>query len=237
MTQVAAGLRSHEWSETGIAVLQSLPPWIVAAGVGLLLLFFGRKLYWLLLGAVGFALGFGLLAQFVATSTSWAPWLAGLVGGLAGVIAAFFVQGALLAVVGALLGAICALLAMSMWGSVPPEVLIVVAIVGAVLGAIVLRKVFFAAVIVATALAGSGILMETFTQVMVQQAGTEMPGWLWNVVAPGPGRTILFVGVGALGILYQSTRSGKDQAGLRKRKRRLKEDVRRLERARSAATE
>ena len=234
MNQLFASLRSQELPDAGMAVVQSLPPWVVAAGLGLLLLFFGRKLYWLLLGAVGFGLGFGLLNQFVATSTSWAPWLAGLVGGLAGVLAAFFVQGALLAVVGALLGAICALMAISMWGTVPPVVLLVVAVVGAILGAVVLRKVFFAAVIVATSLAGGGLLMEAFTQVIILQMGAAIPGWLWNVVMPGPGRTVLFGVLVLVGVIYQSTRK-RDDAGLRKRKRRLEKDVRRLEQARRRA--
>lgn len=238
-----ATIRSVEIAESSVAALQSLPPWIGVAGVGVLLLLFGRKLYWLLLGAVGFVFGFGLLSQFVATSTSWAPWVAGLAGGIVGILAAFFVQGALLAVVGALLGAMGALVAVSMWGTVSPIAAIVVAVVGAILGAVVLRKVFFGALIVATSLAGAGLLMETLTQMMARWAKADsagdLPGWLWNLALPGPEHTVLFVVLVAIGIVYQASgkNRSREEQKLRTKKRRLEKDVERLSRAKRAAAD
>jgi uncharacterized membrane protein YuzA (DUF378 family) len=59
--------------------------------VGAILLFFGRRLFWLFVGAVGFLSGFELAEQLFGVEPGWVAFAVGLlVGGAAAVLAMFF---------------------------------------------------------------------------------------------------------------------------------------------------
>lgn len=225
----------------GEEILQTVPPWFLVAAAGVVLLLFGRRLYWALLGLVGFALGFSVLTQFVASATSWAPWLAGIVGGALGIAAAVLVQGALLAVVGAVLGAFAALVAVSML--VPtvmpdsPVFMLVAAILGAIAGSIMLRKLFFATLILVTSLSGARLVIETLTHLVSGAAGNGLPMWAWDLAMPGPLRTALFAGLVIVGVVFQASGNRKDkkERRLRKQKKQLERDVKRLRKERQGS--
>lgn len=67
-----------------------LPPAIEAA-IGVLLILFGRRLYWFFTGLVGFFIGFTLAHQLLPIGPAWlAPVLAVLVGAVAAFLAVGF---------------------------------------------------------------------------------------------------------------------------------------------------
>lgn len=60
--------------------------------VGAALLLFGRKLYWLFVGGVGFIAGFQIATYLLQGRTDWVILLIALGAGLLGILAAFFLQ-------------------------------------------------------------------------------------------------------------------------------------------------
>ena len=60
--------------------------------IGILLLAFGRRLFWFFVGAVGFVSGFELARQLFAQQPYAVSWGIGLLCGLAGILLAFIFQ-------------------------------------------------------------------------------------------------------------------------------------------------
>src|SRR5262245_24203633 len=84
----------------GISILRIL--------AGLLLLFFGRRLFWLFVGIIGFVAGMTFGAQFFAGQPEWVVLLIAIVCGLIGIVIAVFLQRFAVAVAGFLAGALFA---------------------------------------------------------------------------------------------------------------------------------
>ena len=66
--------------------------YIIEALVGVGLLAFGRKLFWLFVAGVGFAAGLALTAALFKTSPAWEVLLIAFGAGLAGALLAVFLQ-------------------------------------------------------------------------------------------------------------------------------------------------
>src|SRR5690348_12988135 len=66
-------------------------PFLPSIVVGLLLLFLGRKLFWLFVGAVGFLVGVEVAATLFPHQPDWSL-IVGLILGLIGAVIAIFVQ-------------------------------------------------------------------------------------------------------------------------------------------------
>ncbi len=60
--------------------------------IGLALLLFGRKLFWLFVGGIGFIVGFQIAAQALQTQPDWVILLIALGAGLLGVVLSIFLQ-------------------------------------------------------------------------------------------------------------------------------------------------
>jgi hypothetical protein len=60
--------------------------------IGIVLLTLGRRLFWLFVAGVGFAVGLQLAQQYLGTQPPWAWWLIALLGGLIGAMLAVFFQ-------------------------------------------------------------------------------------------------------------------------------------------------
>ena len=81
----------------------ALDLWLPVA-LGLVLILFGRRLFWLLLATLGFLVAFELVTEFAADTPAPLVWvLAGGVG-VAGAVAAIFLQKVAVAVAGFLCG-------------------------------------------------------------------------------------------------------------------------------------
>ena len=72
--------------------------------VGLLLLLFGRRLFWLFIAGLGFVVGARLASDVFAFEPQWMVLLTAISLGLAGLLLAVFLQGVVVAICGFLAG-------------------------------------------------------------------------------------------------------------------------------------
>lgn len=139
-----------------------LSPLLLAAA-GLLLLLAGRRLYWLFVGILGAVAGLWVADAVLGLQSGTASLVAALAAGLSGAILAVLVQKVIVAVLGGLAG---------LWGvavlldSVPlpsdlphPDLVrLVLLAVGAVVGALLAARLFEAALMILSSLAGAALL-------------------------------------------------------------------------------
>jgi len=153
--------------------------------LGLVLLAFGRKVFWLLVAATGFAVGWSLTEYFVGDVPEHVPLIAGIAIGLLGAFIAVIAQKIAILLGGFLAGGYAAMIllqnilpSLSTPGWIP-------FVIGGILGALLLKKVFEWTLIVLTSIVG-GI----FVLVGFQGIETVQP--------------IYVLLLAALGVLFQS---------------------------------
>jgi hypothetical protein len=130
---------------------------IVLAVLGVALLVLGRKLFWLFVGAVGFAAGLQAVQLFLSPQPFWVLWAAGLVCGVIGAVLALFFQKLAIGVGGFVAGSTLALHLTIMMDYHPG---VLVTVIGGVLGAVALYLLFDWALIILSSLVGAGLLIE-----------------------------------------------------------------------------
>ncbi|EDY18690.1 hypothetical protein CfE428DRAFT_3727 [Chthoniobacter flavus Ellin428] len=140
--------------------LASLPP-VAALGVGLVLLFFGRKLFWLFVGAVGFVVGLEAATVLFPHQPDWAL-IAGLILGLIGAIIAIFVQKMAIGIAGFLSGGYFLMTALRSWELQSPESSWVSFLIGGVIGALLMYVVFNWALIILSSISGAHLIIHPF---------------------------------------------------------------------------
>jgi hypothetical protein len=158
---------------------------IVGALIGAVILFFGRKLFWLCVAAVGFAAGVEIAPHLVHEPSPLLALAVALVLGLIGALLALFLQKVAIAVLGFLAGGKLA-------GSIAGAFFVhyaqystVIFVIGGVVGAILLLALFDWALIVVSSLIGAHLIQSA-------------------IVLPASGSTIVFIGLAVLGILVQA---------------------------------
>lgn len=137
---------------------------VIPIVVGTLLLLFGRKLYWLALGALGFFLGLTLAERNLEASGQTELIVAG-VAGVAGVVFAYVAEKLAVTLGGFAIGAVLAYYLAQPYAEQLSYQIWFVVLVGALLGICFAAFVFKAAVIVVSALVGAllvtrGLLLE-----------------------------------------------------------------------------
>jgi uncharacterized protein DUF4203 len=173
-----------------MAVANPFPPThfsvaIVGALIGVVILLFGRKLFWLCVAAVGFAAGVEIAPHLVHEPSPLLALTVALVLGLIGALLALFLQKIAIAVLGFLAGGKLA-------GAIAAAFFVHYAqnstfifLVGGVVGAILLLMLFDWALIVVSSLIGAHLIQST-------------------IVLPPSGATIVFIGLTILGIVVQA---------------------------------
>ena len=173
-----------------MALQNPLPPVhfsvaIVGALIGIVILFFGRKLFWLCVAAVGFAAGVELGPHLVHEPSPLLALIIALALGLIGALLALFLQKIAIAVLGFLAGGKLA-------GAIAAAFLVqyaqystVIFIAGGIIGAILLLVLFDWALIIVSSLIGAHLIQSA-------------------IVLPPSGSTIVFIGLAVLGILVQA---------------------------------
>ena len=144
----------------------------LAAGVALLV--FGRRLFWLAVGALGFLVGFGLFGAFAEGIDPRLTLVLGLAAGVAGAVLAVAVQRFAIVVAGFLLAALAVHGLLPGLVTIPDAQLLVVSLLGGLVGALLALGVANLALRIVTAGVGSLLLVEA--------AG--LPG-LWERLAFG----------------------------------------------------
>ena len=140
--------------------------------LGLVLLLFGRKLYWAFIAIAGFLLGMALGAEWLADKEQWVRILAAVLAGLAGAVLAIVVQRLAFAIGGFFAGGYLAMsLAARLSNGGDPHSQIWM-IVGGIIGAIVAAMVLDWAIIVLSSLAGAVAILSPFAPKMSDQVLT-----------------------------------------------------------------
>lgn len=163
----------------------NLPVPILSALVGAIVLFFGRKLFWLCVAAVGFAAGIELAPLIAHEPSSLLALSLALVLGFLGAILALFLQKLAIAVFGFVAGG---KLAMALSAAfLAPHAMhpAVIFVIGGVIGALLLLSLFDWALILLSSIVGAYLIENA-------------------VVLPPMGMAVVFVLLVAVGILIQS---------------------------------
>ncbi|HXR46360.1 MAG TPA: DUF4203 domain-containing protein [Candidatus Limnocylindrales bacterium] len=152
---------------------------------GLAVLFFGRRLFWLFVGCVGFIVGFELAGDMLQGQPAWVILVIALGVGVLGAIASVFLQRIFVVVAGFFAGGYClstlAPTALHMQGD---AILWISFAVGGLLGAILSIALLDPALIILSSLAGATAVTQ-------------------NVPLEPSARTVLFIVLLVLGIGFQ----------------------------------
>jgi hypothetical protein len=160
---------------------------IVGALIGVVILLFGRKLFWLCVAAVGFAAGVEIAPHLVNEPSPLLALTVALILGIIGALLALFLQKIAIAVLGFLAGGKLA-------GAIAAAFLIhygehstIVFLAGGIIGAILLLFLFDWALIVVSSLIGSHLIV-----------------YQGAIVLPQSGSLIVFIGLAVIGMLVQA---------------------------------
>ncbi|MEJ2640848.1 MAG: hypothetical protein P8010_14850 [Desulfosarcinaceae bacterium] len=156
---------------------------LIIAVVGVLLLTFGWKLFWMFVGVVGFVAGLQAAQLLLGPQPFWMLWAAGLFCGIIGAVLALFFQHLAVAIGGFIAGAILAS-QLVMMGGYPSNGWIV--LIGGVIGAVALVLLFDWALVALSSMAGAALVVNAIV-------GQSFPYALW-----------LFLVVTAAGVIFQS---------------------------------
>jgi hypothetical protein len=158
---------------------------IVGALIGIVILFFGRKLFWLCVAAIGFAAGVEIAPHLVHEPSPLLALTVALFLGLIGALLALFLQKIAVAVLGFLAGGKLAGALAAAFFVQYAQYSTVIFVVGGLIGAILLLVLFDWALIVVSSLIGAHLIQSA-------------------IVLPPSGSTIVFIGLVVLGILVQA---------------------------------
>jgi hypothetical protein len=173
-----------------IAAPTSFPPMhssvtITGVLIGVMILFFGRKLFWLCVAAVGFAVGVEIAPLLVNESSSLLALLIALIFGGLGALLALFLQKIAIAVLGFLAGGKLATAIAAAFFVQYAQYATIVFVIGGIIGAILLLVLFGWALIVVSSFIGA---------YLIQRA----------IVLPPTGSTLVFIGLAMVGIFVQA---------------------------------
>jgi hypothetical protein len=128
---------------------------------GVVLLLFGRRLFWLFVGLLGFFAGFSLASRYFAEQPAWITVTIAIVCGLIGILIALFLQRVAVAIAGFLAGGMFAtnVLEITGWQLDPTIAYIILGILGAILFSVL----FEWALIFFTSLTGAMLITRSIT--------------------------------------------------------------------------
>ena len=158
---------------------------IVGVIIGVVILFFGRKLFWLCVAAVGFAVGVKIAPLLVNESSSLLALLIALIFGVLGALLALFLQKIAIAVLGFLAGGKLATAIAAAFFVQYAQYSTIIFVIGGIIGAILLLALFGWALIVVSSFIGA---------YLIQSA----------IVLPPTGSTLVFIGLAMVGIFMQA---------------------------------
>jgi hypothetical protein len=160
---------------------------IVGALIGAVILFFGRRVFWLCVAAVGFAAGVEIAPHLVQEPSPLLALTVALALGLIGALLALFLQKIAIAVLGFLAGGKLAGAIASAFFVQYAEHSTIIFVVGGIIGAVLLLTLFDWALIIVSSLIGAHLI--------VYQSAIGLPQ---------SGSIIVFIGLAVIGILVQA---------------------------------
>ena len=158
---------------------------IISVLMGSALLFFGRRLFWLFVAALGFAIGLELAPYLSQNPPLWLSLLLSVVLGVIGAVLAMMLQKLAIGIAGFLVGGRVAIaVAAALWVNYA-HYSMVTFVVGGIVGAILLLALFDWALIVFSAIEGARLISG-------------------SVHLPSTGATVLVVALAGFGIFVQA---------------------------------
>ena len=148
-------------------------------------MFFGRKLFWLCVAAVGFAAGLQIAPLLVNEASSVLALVIAVVFGILGALLAVFIQKIAIAVLGFLAGGKLATAIAAAFFVQHAQYSTIIFVIGGIIGAILLLAVFGWALIVVSSFIGAYLIESA-------------------IVLPPTGLTLVFIGLAILGIFVQT---------------------------------
>jgi len=153
--------------------------------MGCALLFLGRRLFWLFVAALGFAIGLELAPYLSHNPPIWLSLLLSIALGLVGALLALMLQKLAVGIAGFLVGGRMAVaVAAAFWVNYA-HYSVITFFIGGIVGAILLLALFDWALIIFSAIEGARLVTD-------------------NVHLPGAGATLLVVALAVLGIFVQA---------------------------------
>jgi hypothetical protein len=131
---------------------------VLELGIGVLLLFLGRKLFWLFVGVVGFLSGIQLAPQFLPTDSRIAIMAIALALGLLGAVLAIFLQHAIVVVAGFLAGGHLVVRVLTFFNWQYDQSMWLLALFGGILGGILALMLLDWALIILSSLIGASLV-------------------------------------------------------------------------------
>lgn len=159
---------------------------IISLLVGIALLLFGRRLFWLFVAALGFAVGLQLAPYLMQNPPLWLSLAVSLVLGLVGALLAFLLQKLAIGVAGFLVGGRIAVAVVAAFMVQHAQYYGITFVIGGILGAILLLLLFDWALIIFSSIEGARLIAS-------------------SVHLPSTGLTILVVALTIFGIIVQAT--------------------------------
>jgi len=159
---------------------------LISALLGLALLFFGRKLFWLFVAALGFALGLHLAPHLSQNPPLWLSLLLSLGLGLVGVLLAILLQKLAIAIAGFLAGGSIAIALAAAFLANSAHYSAITFVIGGIVGAILLVALFDWALIIFSAIEGARLIV----------GGLHLPN---------TGTTIILIVLALFGIMVQAS--------------------------------
>jgi hypothetical protein len=127
---------------------------------GLILLIFGRRLFWLFVGSIGFVFGFHYAGLIHGLQADWAIFIVALFTGIIGALLAVFLQKLAIGLSGFLAGGYIAVSFLHLLGFGSDQLFQISFLVGGVIGTVLLFAVFDYALILLSSLAGASLIVQ-----------------------------------------------------------------------------
>jgi hypothetical protein len=134
---------------------------IVNLLLGLIILFLGRKLFWLFVAIVGFIAGFQFATQYLNIENQLLVWIIALLAGLVGAVLAIGLQRLAAAVVGFFAGGMLTLNILAILGMGTGEFEWLPYLIGGIIGAVIAILLFDWALIVLSSLYGASLIVQS----------------------------------------------------------------------------
>jgi hypothetical protein len=149
----------------------NLPIPVISALVGVALLLFGRKVFWLLVAAVGFAAGVKFAPSLVHEPSQLLVITAALVLGFMGALLALFLQKFAIAIVGFVAGGRLAVAIMAAFAVQHETTFALTFIIGGIVGGLLFLFLFDWALIFLSSIVGAYLILSAVT---LPQAGAAI---------------------------------------------------------------
>jgi len=131
----------------------------ILAGIGLLV--FGRKLFWLFVGLIGFLWGIHVATLFFPGQPEWIVLAIALMAGVLGALIAVFLQWLAVGLAGFLAGGYIAARLFYILGLTTGSMYWVLLLIGGIIGLILIIILFDWALIILSSLVGAGLIAES----------------------------------------------------------------------------